>query len=455
MRKDVEQFRGSFGRLYEGSKAKSKTLTKRSAIAMDRQDRPVFEAYADAALLPAVQEEYAVQRPIREWFGKSPAVNKSAIGAHPEFSHLEGTDETEWHHITTMFIDIANSTRLSLRYDLEMVRHIKNSILRAASEVVRSMDGHVHRFMGDALMAYFGGRLQKKESSAMAALSCAAMLQVLMTQSVVPDLLRNGIEARDIGFRVGVDFGGDREVLWSSYGYSDVNEVTATSFFVDASAKLQGMASKDSAMLGQNLLNFLDFPEAMTDRKYKSRDGKDELVEYLAPNYIRQDGTPNNYRIRELSFDKFARLLPLPTELKELVVGGVKSHGGISFCAHVLNDGQASVRYPSNSACLEKDRSIRFELRAEPGALDGVRLPLSGKFTKQNYGLQAKEAGHSAPEIISFAMQPATGAYRGQRPTISSITRDTAYRGLHTVSVELVDGRGDLLFADVVGVHIV
>ena len=70
MRKDVEQFRGSFGRLYEGSK--SKTLTKRSALVMDSVDRPVFEAYADAAMLPAVQEEYAVQRPIREWFGKSP-----------------------------------------------------------------------------------------------------------------------------------------------------------------------------------------------------------------------------------------------------------------------------------------------------------------------------------------------------------------------------------------------
>ncbi|MFA8392372.1 adenylate/guanylate cyclase domain-containing protein [Burkholderia ubonensis] len=452
MRKDVEQFRGSFGRLYEGSK--SKTLTKRSALAMDGADLPVFESYADAAVLPAVQEEYAVQRPIREWFGKTPAVNNGAIGPHPEFAHLEGTDETEWHHITTMFIDIANSTRLSLRYDLEMVRHIKNSILRAASEVVRSMDGHVHRFMGDALMAYFGGRHQMQESSAMAALSCAAMLQVLMTQSVVPDLLRNGIDARDIGFRVGVDFGNDREVLWSSYGYSEVNEVTATSFFVDASAKLQGMASKDSAMLGQNLLNFLDLPEAMTAPKYKSRDGKDEVVEYLAPNYIRPDGTPNNYRIRELSFEKFARLLPLPTELKELVVGGVKSHGGISFSAHVLNDGHASTCYPSNSACLEKGRSVRFELRAEPGALDGVRLPLSGKFRKQNYGLEATKAEQAAPEVIRFEMQPSTGAYRSQQPTISSITRDTAYRGLHTVSVELVDARGELLFADVIGVHI-
>lgn len=452
MRKDVEQFRESFGRLYEGSK--SKTLTKRSSLVMDSVDNQAFEAYADAATLPAVQEEFVVQRPIREWFGKTPAVNKGAIGSHPEFAHLEGTDETEWHHITTMFVDIANSTRLSLRYGLETVRHIKNSILRAASEVVRALDGHVHRFMGDALMAYFGAHRQTKETSAMSALSCAAMLQVLMTQSVVPDLERHGIDARDIGFRVGVDFGDDSEVLWSSYGYSSVNEVTATSFFVDASAKLQGMASKDSAMLGQNLLKFLDFPEAMSVVKYKKRDGKEEAVEFLLPNYTLPNGNSNNYRIRELNFAKFARLLPLPTELKELVVGSVKARAGVSFSAFLLSDDGTRQRYPSMSTCLSKNLSIQFELRAEPGALNGLRLPLSGKFVKQNHGTEATNFEQCAPEIVEFEMRPSTDEYQNPKVSVKRVTRNTAYRGLHTMNVQLIDARGDLVFADVIGVHI-
>jgi class 3 adenylate cyclase len=452
MRKDIEQFRESFGRLYEGSK--SKTLVKRSALVMDSVDNQAFEAYADAATLPAVQEEYVVQRPIREWFGKTPAVNRGAIGSHPEFAHLEGTEETEWHHITTMFVDIANSTRLSLRYDLETVRHIKNSILRAASEVVRALDGHVHRFMGDALMAYFGGQRQTKESSAMSALSCAAMLQVLMTQSVVPDLGRHGIDARDIGFRVGVDFGDDCEVLWSSYGYSTVNEVTATSFFVDASAKLQGMASKDSAMLGQNLLQFLDFPEAMTTVKYKKRDGKDEPIEFLLPNYTLPNGNSNNYRIRELNFAKFAKLLPLPTELKELVVGAVKSRAGVSFSAFLLNGDGTRLCYPSMSTCLSKGKSIQFELRAEPGALNGLRLPLSGKFEKRNHGAEAVAVNQCTPEIVEFEMRPSTDEYRNPKASVKRVSRDTAYRGLHTMTAHLVDARGELVFADIIGVHI-
>ncbi|WP_321879435.1 nucleotide-binding domain-containing protein [Burkholderia cepacia] len=449
MRKDVEQFRGSFGRLYEESQ--SKNLMKRSSIAMDGV---VVEAYADAAALPVVQEEFAIQRPIRQWFGKTPELNASAIGPHPDFAYLVGSDDTELHHVTTMFVDIANSTRLALRYNLQEVRRIKNTILRAASEVVRSLDGHVHRFMGDALMAYFGGRLQTKESSAMAALSCAAMLQLLMTQSVVPDLLRYGIDARDIGFRIGIDFGDDTEVLWSSYGYSTVNEVTATSFFVDASAKLQGMASKDSAMLGQNLLQFLDLPEIMTVVKTKERSGKIEYVNFLLPNYTLPDGKSNDYRIRELNFEKFVKLLPLPTELKELVVSNVKSRYGISLSAFVMSADGSRRPYPSMSECLRKDVDIQFELRAEPGALNGLRLPLSGKFVKQNYGAEATTATQTTPEVFEFTMRPLTDAHGNQKASIRQTTRATAYRGVHTMAAELIDARGEVIFADVIGVHI-
>jgi adenylate cyclase len=144
----------------------------------------------------------------------------------------------------------------------------------------------------------------------------------------------------------------------------------------------------------------------------------------------------------------------LPTELKELVVGGVKSHGGITFSAYLLNDGAASVRYPSISACLQKGRSLRFELRAEPGALDGMRLPLTVKFVKQNHGVEATHAVQTTPETIQLDMKPTTDAYRNPRPTVAHIDRDTAYRGLHTVSVELLDARAELAFADVIGVHI-
>jgi adenylate cyclase len=54
---------------------------------------------------------------------------------------------------------------------------------------------------------------------------------------VLPTLGRD-----NLGVRIGLDYGRDRDVLWSSYGYPGVDEVTATSFFVDVAAKLQQAA---------------------------------------------------------------------------------------------------------------------------------------------------------------------------------------------------------------------
>ncbi|WP_250517893.1 adenylate/guanylate cyclase domain-containing protein [Caballeronia sp. INDeC2] len=420
---------------------------------MGSRQRRREQRCSDSAL-PAVQEEYTVQLPIRRWFGKEPAVNRGRIGCHPDFQHLEGTDEIEYHHVTTMFIDVKNSTRLGLRYPLDVVQHIKNSILRAASETVRAMDGHVHRFMGDALMAFFGGRGTCKESSAMAAISCAAMLQALMQESVVPALMKRGIDARDIGFRVGLDFGDDKDVLWSSYGYTDVHEVTATSFYVDVSAKLQSMASKDAAMLGQNLMKFLDLPETLLQQKTERRGDEIVTVPYLRPNYEMSDGNPLNYEVRKLNFKAFAKLLPLPTELKQILVPEVKARGGISFYASVLGGAEGFKPYPSLSECLPKHVDLSFVVRAEPLALDGLRLPLSGKFIKQNHGKEARENDGLEPEVVEFEMRRTTDGFGNAKPCERTFKRSTAYRGVHSVTARIVDASGQIVFQDTIAVHI-
>ena len=445
----VEQFRKSFDTMLPRN---LHTGLAKSAIIMDGLKASV-EARADSAGLPAVQKEHALQLPIRQWFSKTTAVNQGRIGCHPDFAHLEGTDEKESHYITTMFVDIKNSTRLALHYPLEDVQHIKNSILRAASETVRAMDGHVHRFMGDALMAYFGGKNQSKETTAMAAVCCAVMLRAVMQIVVVPALITRQIDATDLGFRVGIDFGDDSEVLWSSYGFSEVNEVTATSFYVDVSAKLQSMASKDRAMLGNNLVKLLDLPETLTSQKFVERGGNRIAEPFLRPNYQLPNGSSQNYVIRELNYEMFAALLPLPTELKGEITTDIISRNGIAFSADIINQSNM-IRYPSLSACLSKNVTIKFTLTADLGSLDGLRLPIRGRFTKQNYGREAEDNSQTVPEVISFEYSPKSSKLGAPIPYIESFERVTAYRGVHFVTVELVDRDGTKVYREAIGVHI-
>ncbi|WP_083657759.1 nucleotide-binding domain-containing protein [Herbaspirillum camelliae] len=396
-------------------------------------------------------DEYAIQRPIREWFGKE-GINTGTIGAHPDFEYLDGTDVVRKHHITTVFIDIKNSTRLSLRYDLMVVRKIKNTILRAASETVRALDGHVHRFMGDALMAYFGGVRQDRESACMAAINCAAMLRLLMDESIGPGLEKQGIDPSDIGFRVGIDYGGDDQVLWSSYGYTDVSEVTATSFYVDAAAKLQSMASKDRAMLGNNLVKYLDFPEMYIGKKTEMQDGKPVEVPYLRPNYILPDGDSHNYEIHELKFKEFAKLLPIPLDMRQALVNGAKAYPGITFRA-LSQDTHLSKEYKSLSRCVNKNTTIFFQIQIEAHALNGLRLSLRGEWIRKNHGQEAVNAKMEADERGTFNVLPNT-ANRGREPSVFNWNRNAEYRGIHTMEVRIFDTKNELMFADIIAIHI-
>lgn len=455
MKKNQELFRSSFESMLKSDGFS--TLEKSNKVlaeAVRRADSVhVFDG-ADGSgfgLAQADADEYTIQRPIREWFGKT-GINTGNIGAHPDFEYLDGTDAVRKHHITTVFIDIKNSTRLSLRYDLMVVRKIKNSILRAASETVRALDGHVHRFMGDALMAYFGGISQDRESACMAAINCSAMLRLLMDESIGPGLLKQGIEPGDIGFRVGIDYGGDDDVLWSSYGYTDVSEVTATSFFVDAAAKLQSMASKDRAMLGNNLVRHLDFPEMYIGRKTEMQNGKPVEVQYLRPNYTLPDGNSHNYEIHELKFKDFAKLLPIPLDMREGLVNGTKAHAGISFKAY-SQDTHLSNEYKSLSRCVNKGTRIFFQVHIEAHALDGLRLPLRGEWTRKNHGQEAVDDGMGHDEHGTFDVRP-NAANRGREAKVYNWDREAKYRGIHTMEVRIFDTRNELMFADIIGIHI-
>lgn len=459
-RKSQELFRSSFESMYRSAESSphsanaSVTKSLRPTLeSMQRTDGMIFDSVPQEGfgIAHVDADEYAIQRPIRDWFGKD-GINTGAIGAHPDFAFLEGTDEVRRHHIATVFVDIKNSTRLSLRYDLLEVRKIKNAILRAASETVRAFDGHVHRFMGDALMAYFGGENQDRESACMAAINCAAMLRLLMGESIGPGLQKNGIDPMDIGFRVGIDYGGDEEVLWSSYGYTDVSEVTATSFFVDAAAKLQSMASKDSAMLGNNLVKHLDLPDTLTVQKTEMREGKPVPVPYLKPNYVLPDGSSHNYRIHELNFKEIVRLLPIPLDMRQSLTYGAKAYPGIRFRAFT-QDTHLFSEYKSLSRCINKGTKVLFQIQIDAHALDGLKLPLRGEWVRKNHGQQALDAEMDQDEHGQFNVVP-NPVNRGREATIYPWTRNAEYRGIHTMEVRIYDTQNTMLFSDIIGVQI-
>jgi len=411
---------------------------------------------ATASLPAGPQEEFLLQQYIRPLYGKT-GINSHPIGTHPDFLELENNDGSGiFHYTCTMFIDIKGSTRLNLLYSPEEVHKFKNSVLQVCIETVRAHDGHVHRLMGDAVLAFFGGKATEKEDSVADAINCAMTLRTLVDHSIKPWMDENGFESDQFGIRVGVDFGDDEHVLWAGYGYGTVGEVTATGLSVDMASKLQGKAGKNQLMLGQGLLDFVDWPSEYSETKTKKRDGSAVSQPIVTPNLTNKDGTGLNYRMRLLSHESYLKLSPLPTDVRARVCGNdVKDHPAFNLTC-IANENGSEFNYISTSKFLNKNVGLTFRLQV---MVNGSRLntPLTATFSVLNYGKEADDKKDTEERRTTYTLykKRRSGYGGGYEPYIvKEHSETTLYRGLHTMECSVRDASGVVLYRNWVGVLI-
>jgi class 3 adenylate cyclase len=378
-----------------------------------------------------VSEPRKVQQTIRPLFGKT-GEGVVDIGDHPDFLKLKDTDNHEYHYITTLFMDVAGSTRLGRIYELTKVKRIKNGFMRLAIEIVQAFDGHVHRLQGDSVMAYFGGKFTLPEQANIDALNAASVILYLAERIVAPELEREGID-RPPGIRVGLDYGHRKDVLWSSYGYPGASEVTATSYYVDVAAKLQHAAPRNGMMIGQSLREFLDVPDELALVRTVTSNGSPVSEPFVTPNHTDLEGKPFNYRQFEFSHEDYLAVTSLG-QIDPDLMNGAKSAGPIRLSAMIHGrdrSGPGRPYFPC-SAPAKKNETIRFriELPFMPC------LPYTVDFIVENHGKEARDDGGES-----------CGNHR-ERYTITTQREHenlhhwetTYYRGLHYMIVRVSSG---------------
>jgi len=395
-----------------------------------------FAANSGSILEASHSQELAMidsaQRSLRPLFGKGAPVRPS-IGDHPDFMHLKGTDDVCYCPITTMFMDIEGSTRLSLLYDLETVRAIKNAFIQSAIQIVQSFDGHVHRIMGDAVMAFFGGTTSTNESSTINGINAAAVLQHFAEKVVRPRLDEIGCD-HDFGIRIGLDFGQKENVLWSTYGYPGVEEVTATSFYVDVAAKLQHAAGRNQAMFGASIVSEIDFPECLVGVKTVQKNGSVVDVPFIQPNHTDRDGKPANYRQQFLRSADYLACTPIAHSSGDYPILGKQP---LSVTAEEYSSDK-SYRFGTYEACsraLPKNRKLKFQIQLPYMPM----LPYTVTFTVENNGSEAwsknPEDGGNHSSVHEIRTQ-------NQHYNTFAHWESTEYRGLHFMTIEVKTHHG-------------
>src|SRR3954468_19824777 len=90
-----------------------------------------------------------------------------------------GQDGFAYHELTILFADLRGFMSISDRYPPEVVLQALNRCLITMTEVVFAHEGTIDKFMGDSIMARFGGAPSGRDPAERAA-ACAVDLQIAM-----------------------------------------------------------------------------------------------------------------------------------------------------------------------------------------------------------------------------------------------------------------------------------
>ncbi len=82
--------------------------------------------------------------------------NLTADSAPQPMGGAQTHSGAQYRQLTIMFADLVGSTRLSQQLDPEDLREISRAYQDAAKLAIGRFDGHVAKYLGDGVLAYFG-----------------------------------------------------------------------------------------------------------------------------------------------------------------------------------------------------------------------------------------------------------------------------------------------------------
>jgi class 3 adenylate cyclase/pimeloyl-ACP methyl ester carboxylesterase len=158
---------------------------------------------------------------------------------NPLSEHASPAPQTERRQLTVLFIDLVGSTALSARLDPEELRVVMRAYQSACAAAVTRSGGHVAKFLGDGVLAYFGWPLAHEDAAERAV---RAGLEVV---DVVPRLVTSAHEL--LSARVGVATG--LAVVGDLLGAGAAREEAVVGEVANVAARLQQLAEPGTIVI--------------------------------------------------------------------------------------------------------------------------------------------------------------------------------------------------------------
>jgi class 3 adenylate cyclase/predicted ATPase len=175
-----------------------------------------------------------------------PITDGQSAAAAPEPTTTSATAEAERRQLTVMFCDIVGSTQLAAQLDPEDLRDIMQAYNRSVAEVVRRYEGHVAKYLGDGVLAYFGYPRAHEDEAERAV---RAGLEIVMA-------LRS-LKPSDTAFQVRVGIATGLVVVGDLIGEGAAREETVVGETPNLAARLQALAEPGDVVIAQRTCQLL------------------------------------------------------------------------------------------------------------------------------------------------------------------------------------------------------
>src|ERR1700722_12454140 len=215
------------------------------SLGLGKYETMFRESDIDAQVLPELSEsdfeKLGVSLGHRKRLLKAIAnLGATASPAKPANPAPTSTGDAERRRLTVMFVDLVGSTALSARLDPEDMREVIRVYQNTVAGEVTRFEGHIAKYMGDGVLAYFGWpRAHEDEAERSARAGLAVVQAVARLQTLAGETLQT---------RIGVATG--LVVVGDLIGEGAAQEQAVVGDTPNLAARLQALAEPGSVVIG-------------------------------------------------------------------------------------------------------------------------------------------------------------------------------------------------------------
>jgi len=155
--------------------------------------------------------------------------------------------------LVVMYADLVGSTKMSMALPVERMAKIIKAFLHELSSVVKSYDGCVLKYVGDAVIAFFPSGFNNYQSCN-AAFQCANSMINVIEDSINPILEKDKDNYPKLAVKIGIDEG---ENLAIQYEFDKSAPIDLIGYPMNVAAKITSLTGPNKISVGNNVYKLL------------------------------------------------------------------------------------------------------------------------------------------------------------------------------------------------------